>query len=173
MGFNSGFKGLISGLGCTFFYNHSPNCRRVFPFVLVFHCYTYTYLTQQILYHSLLRMTTMANWLKEKFCNLVYLAEFSVQEISLKKTTWLLKSSNVSNCTKFLLFHWSCLLRVSSPTCTTQTSLLSIYHNRPRSKGCSYQTPAPKRENSTVIESTYLVKQLIKPNHVILPCSQV
>jgi hypothetical protein len=30
-------------------------------------------------YHSLLRMTTMANWLKEQFCNLVYLAEFSVQ----------------------------------------------------------------------------------------------
>jgi hypothetical protein len=46
---------------------------------LVFHCYTYTYLTQQTLYYSLLRMTTMANWLKEQFCNLVYLAEFSVQ----------------------------------------------------------------------------------------------
>jgi hypothetical protein len=31
-------------------------------------------------------MTTMANWLKEHFCNLVYFAEFSVQYISLKQT---------------------------------------------------------------------------------------
>jgi len=30
----------------TFFYSHSPNCRSVLPFVLVFHCYTYTYLTR-------------------------------------------------------------------------------------------------------------------------------
>ena len=59
-----------------------PQC---FSFVLVFHCYTYTYLTRLILYPSLLQMTTMANWLKKQFCNLVYLAEFSVQLISLKK----------------------------------------------------------------------------------------
>jgi len=47
--------------------------------LLYLYPYTYKYLTPYILYHSLLRMTIMANWLKEQFCNLVYLAEFSVQ----------------------------------------------------------------------------------------------
>jgi hypothetical protein len=30
----------------TFFYSHSPNCCSVFPLVLVYHCYTYTYLAR-------------------------------------------------------------------------------------------------------------------------------
>jgi hypothetical protein len=30
-------------------------------------------------------MTTMADWLKEQFCNLLYLAEISMQSISFKK----------------------------------------------------------------------------------------
>jgi hypothetical protein len=37
-------------------------------------------------------MTTMANRLKEQFCNLVYLAKFSVQYISLKNSRGLLQS---------------------------------------------------------------------------------
>jgi len=36
-----------NNLQYTFFSSHSPNCRSVsFPFVLVFHCYTYIYLTR-------------------------------------------------------------------------------------------------------------------------------